>query len=407
MKPSLSHPNIATAQLIDLMHAGPGRVAAAPDAAIVDVEIVIPTYNEERALATSIYRLHSFLSAQGTLSWRIVIADNASTDCTPEIAYALADQLSGVKVVRLAAKGRGRALRTAWSQSRARVVAYMDVDLSTDLNALAPLVAPLLSGHSQVAIGTRLGYGARVTRGPQREFISRSYNRILRLALHAQFTDAQCGFKAVRADALAQLLPEVKDQEWFFDTELLVAAQRRGMRIHEVPVDWVDDPDSRVDILATAMADLRGVSRLIWDTSLARFMAVGVVSTAAYGVLFLLLAGVVGHVTANALTLAITAVGNTAANRRLSFGVRGREGLVRQHSAGLMVFLIALGLTAGAQRLLFAIDPHAARGLELAVLIIATLASTVCRYVALRTWVFADERHVVVAPRTGLRAVPE
>ncbi|MEA2145427.1 MAG: hypothetical protein QOG59_1014, partial [Solirubrobacteraceae bacterium] len=301
MKPSRHHPNTASAELIALMHRAHGLTPAGPDDAMVDVEVVIPTYNEERILAASIYRLHSFLRAEGTISWRIVIADNASTDCTPEIAYALADQLPGVKVVRLDAKGRGRALRAAWSQSRARVVAYMDVDLSTDLKALAPLVAPLLSGHSEVAIGTRLAHGARVTRGPKREFISRSYNRVLRFALRAQFTDAQCGFKAVRADALAQLLPEVEDQEWFFDTELLVAAQRRGMRIHEVPVDWVDDPDSRVDIVATAIADLRGVWRLALGSPLVRFMLVGIASTAAYAGLFLALAGPLGDTAASAL----------------------------------------------------------------------------------------------------------
>ncbi len=407
MKPSVHHPQAGTAQLLDEIHSAHTRMPPAPDLAVVDVEVVIPTYNEERVLADSIYRLHQFLSSQTALTWRIVIADNASTDRTPEIACALADELAPVTVRRLEAKGRGRALRTAWSQSRARVVAYMDVDLSTDLRAFAPLVASLLSGHSELAIGTRLGRGARVTRGPKREFISRSYNRILRLALHARFSDAQCGFKAVRADALAELLPVVKDQAWFFDTELLVAAQRRGMRIHEVAVDWVDDPDSRVDIVSTAAADLCGVARLIWDTSLARFMAVGVVSTAAYGLLFLLLAGVVGHVAANALALAITALGNTAANRRVSFGVRGREGLVRQHGAGLMVFLIALGLTAGAQRLLFAIDPRAGRGPELAVLIAATLASTVCRYVALRTWVFGRARRTTTAAQPTLRALPQ
>jgi glycosyl transferase family 2 len=143
------------------------------------------------------------------------------------------------------------------------VVAYMDVDLSTDLRALMPLVAPLLSGHSEVAIGSRLAHGAQVVRGPRREFISRSYNRILRATLRAHFSDAQCGFKAVRRDALDDLLDRVRDQEWFFDTELLMCAQRAGMRIHEVPVDWVDDPDSRVDIVRTALADLRGVARLM------------------------------------------------------------------------------------------------------------------------------------------------
>ena len=218
----------------------------------LDVEIVIPVYNEERALAVSIYRLHRFLDTHMPFSWRITIADNASTDITPEIARALADDLDRVRVLRVAQKGRGRALRAAWSASRAAVVAYMDVDLSTDLHALLPLLAPLLSGHSEVAIGSRLATGSRVTRGPKREFISRAYNHILRATLRARFTDAQCGFKAVRADVVHELLDAVRDESWFFDTELLIAAQRRGMRIHEVPVDWVDDPDSRVDIVSTA-----------------------------------------------------------------------------------------------------------------------------------------------------------
>src|SRR6476620_6478512 len=138
----------------------------------------------------------------------------------------------------------------------------MDVDLSTDLRALLPLVAPLLSGHSDLAIGTRLSRSARVVRGPKREVISRCYNLLLRTTLRTGFSDAQCGFKAIRADRARELLPEVEDTSWFFDTELLVLAERRGLRIHEVPVDWVDDPDSRVDILATAMADLRGIVRL-------------------------------------------------------------------------------------------------------------------------------------------------
>ena len=156
----------------------------------------------------------------------------------------------------------------------------MDVDLSTDLRALLPLVAPLLSGHSDVAIGTRLATGARVVRGPKRELISRSYNVILRTALRARFTDAQCGFKAVRREALPGLLSEIRDNGWFFDTELLVLAQRRGLRIHEVPVDWVDDPDSRVAIVRTAVDDLRGVARLMAAGPVARFMGIGVLSHA-------------------------------------------------------------------------------------------------------------------------------
>src|SRR3954467_390605 len=296
----------------------PGRHGVATPAG-PDVEIVVPVYNEAARLERSIRRLHRFLLDGFPFSWRIVIADNASTDATPEIARRLAETLPAVSHLRLEAKGRGRALRAAWSASPARVVAYMDVDLSTDLRALLPLVAPLLSGHSDLAIGTRLAASARVVRGPKRELISRGYNALLWAVLRARFSDAQCGFKAVRADALPALLPAVRDEGWFFDTELLVRAQRRGLRIHEVPVDWVDDPDSRVDIVATALADLRGVARLLVDGPVARFMAIGVVSTLAYALLFVVLHPLLGAGWANAIALAMTAVGNTAANRRLTF----------------------------------------------------------------------------------------
>ena len=268
------------------------------------VEIVVPVYNEERVLRRSIERLHIFVTDHFPFSWRIVIVDNASNDATPHVAARLARALPGVRSVRLEAKGRGRALRAAWLRSDAHVLCYMDADLSTDLRALLPLVAPLLSGHSDLAIGTRLGRGAHVVRGPKREFISRAYNRLLRTTLRAQFSDAQCGFKAGRAEVLRDLLPGVHDEGWFFDTELLVLAQRRGLRIHEVPVDWVDDADSRVDIVATAREDLRGIVRLLAQTEVARFMAVGLVSTLAYAALYLMLRGWLGPGTANAIALA-------------------------------------------------------------------------------------------------------
>ncbi len=250
-----------------------------------------------------------------------MIADNASVDATPEIARRLALTLPSVRHLRLEQKGRGRALRAAWSASPAKVVCYMDVDLSTDLRGLLPLVAPLMSGHSDLAIGTRLAHGSRVVRGPKREFISRSYNRILRTTLRARFSDAQCGFKAVRRDVLDGLLDDVRDEGWFFDTELLVLAQRRGLRTHEVPVDWVDDPDSRVDIVRTAITDLRGVARLLVAGPVARFMAIGVLCTLAYALLYVALHPLLGAAGANAAALALTAVGNTAANRRVTFGV--------------------------------------------------------------------------------------
>src|SRR5436189_1215705 len=259
---------------------------AGPRHAAPSVEVVVPVFNEQAALERSIRRLHRFLGAELPFSWRIVIADNASTDATPAIAEALARELPAVEVLRLDRKGRGLALREAWSRSDARVLCYMDVDLSTDLRALLPLVAPLLSGHSDVAIGTRLARSARVVRGVKREVVSRSYNRLLRTVLRARFSDAQCGFKAVNATAARRLLGEVRDDGWFFDTELLMLAQRTGLRIHEVPVDWVDDPDSRVDIVRTAIDDLRGVVRLAAAGPVVRFMGVGVLSTIAYPLLY-------------------------------------------------------------------------------------------------------------------------
>ena len=219
--------------------------------------------------------MHDYLSHIFPFRFRITIADNASTDGTWDVARRLTEELSSVHAIHLEQKGRGRALRAAWSASDADVVAYMDVDLSTDLDALLPLVAPLLSGHSDVAIGTRLDRSSRVRRGLKRELISRCYNRILHLTLRARFSDAQCGFKAVRADRIGELLPLIQDEGWFFDSELLVHAERAGLRIYEVPVDWVDDPDSRVDIVATALGDLRGVWRLMHSPLVPRPAGVG------------------------------------------------------------------------------------------------------------------------------------
>jgi glycosyltransferase involved in cell wall biosynthesis len=227
------------------------------------VEIVIPVRNEQRALASHVTRLVEYLDSGLPCAWQVTIADNGSTDGTWSVAQELAGAYPGsVRAVHLDQPGRGRALHTAWSASDAEIVGYMDVDLSTDLRALPALLAPLLADRGDVAIGTRLAPGAHVVRGVRREAISRAYNLLLRTVLRVGFSDAQCGFKALRADAARALLPLVADRSWFFDTELLVLAERSGLRITEVPVDWVDDTDSRVRIIATALADLRGIARL-------------------------------------------------------------------------------------------------------------------------------------------------
>jgi len=238
------------------------RARRPSDRLVPAVEIVIPVHNEQRTLARSVRALYRHLEQHAAFSFAITIADNASTDGTLAAARSLARELAAVSVLHLDRKGRGGALRAAWSRSDAEVVAYMDVDLSTDLAALTELLTPLLQGRGDIAIGSRLAPGAEVRRGLRRELISRAYNLLLRVALGVGFSDAQCGFKAVRREVLGPLLDRVQDDAWFFDTELLVLAQRSKLAIHEVPVRWVEDTDSRVAILATAWQDLRGIVRL-------------------------------------------------------------------------------------------------------------------------------------------------
>ena len=233
----------------------------------VDADIVIPIYNEEVQLADSVSSLCSFLDRHARdlarFSWNIVIADNASTDSSWQIAKSLCDWCPNhVRALHLARKGRGYALKQAWLSSRAAVVAYMDVDLSTDIGSTGSLILPLLQGGADIAFGSRLLPQSQVTRSPKREFISRTYNLMLRSYLAVSFHDAQCGFKAITAQAAHALLPQVKDDEWFFDTELLVRAQQAGMTMLELPVRWVEDAGSTVDIPDTVKKDLEGMHRV-------------------------------------------------------------------------------------------------------------------------------------------------
>ena len=377
-------------------------IAAASAGPVLD--LVIPVYNEAAVLERSVVTLRDYLLAQFPFTWRITIADNASTDTTWLLAQSLSATLTGVTAIHLDQKGRGRALKAAWLASDARVVAYMDVDLSTDLDALLPLVAPILSGHSELAIGSRLAPGASVARGPGREFVSRCYNTILRAVFAARFRDAQCGFKAVRADVARALVPTVEDDTWFFDTELLLLAEHNGLRIHEVPVTWIDDPDSRVNVKQTAADDLKGVARVarrfwrgegdvsfepgarrkVTDDFGRRFVTfgiIGAISTIISLTVFIALRGPLGPVSANVVAVSSTALANTWGHRRYTVG-RGGPAHRLGHYIGATTIVLA-GLVVSSAALV------AAGGWLVAQLVALALAwtlTTLARFTLLRRW---------------------
>ena len=225
------------------------------------VAVVIPVYNEEKALPDSIAKLHEFLSQNLKHQWHIVIADNASKDKTWEIAQSLAQKYPDVMPIHIDEKGRGRALRKVWLESKADIVSYMDVDLSTGLEAFPKLVQAIIDG-SDIAIGSRLKHGAKTTRGLKREFTSRCYNLLVRIMFFTTLSDAQCGFKALSRDCAQKIVPLIQNNEWFFDTELLLLSIKNGHKIKEIPVTWVDDPGTTVHIRKTAIEDLKGLARI-------------------------------------------------------------------------------------------------------------------------------------------------
>ena len=392
----------------------------------VDVEIVVPVFNEAPHLAARITELRRFLDASFPFRALVTVVDNASTDDTFSVAAALAESTPGVAAISLPRKGRGYALRSAWSTSCAPVVAYMDVDLSTSLSALLPLVAPLLSGQSDVTIGTRLAPGAHVVRGPKRELISRAYNLLLKLLLRGRFSDAQCGFKALRREAALRLLPLVQDDEWFFDTELLVAAERLGLRIGEVPVDWVDDPDSRVQIFRTALQDLRGVWRIshgqarrlahrdapgsaipprspsdqVAAEQLLRFAGVGAISTLGYLFLFIAWRPLAGNLGANTLALAICTLFNTAVHKELARSMHGVAHRGRYAAVATGLFGISLAVTTLALLAAHALSPSSLP-LALVAVTAANAAAAVLRFAILRAWIF---RPVALSPTPASEA---
>lgn len=391
---------------------------AEPRPARVDpcVDIAIPVLNEERALAGCVRTLHAFLTESFPLTWRITIVDNGSTDATWAVATGLAAGLDGVHARRLGVRGKGAAVKAAWRDSPAEIVAYMDVDLSTGLGALLPLIAPLISGHSELAIGSRLASGSRTARCLKRETVSRGYNLLLRLGLGVGFSDAACGFKAARRDIVRPLLDRVHDDGWFFDTELLLLAEHNGLRVHEVPVDWIEDVDSRVRLAGTAAHNVRGIVRTTLAissgraavplpprpalapahpemalarprsaalTRLATFALIGAVSTVTHATLYALLRSAWSPMCSNLAALVICGLANTEANRRWTFRRPGAD-RSRMHLRAGALFLLNYLITSAA---VVAAPGHDRLG-ETAALLATAGLMTALRFAALDRWVF-------------------
>ncbi|TMR93419.1 glycosyltransferase [Nonomuraea basaltis] len=387
-------------------------------ARLASLDIVIPVLNEERALPGCVRTLAGFLDGF-PLPWRITIVDNGSTDATWLVATALAREFDRVLARRIDVRGRGAALRAAWRDSPADIVAYMDVDLSTDLDALFPLVAAVASGHSEIAVGTRLAHSARTRRSLRREVVSRAYNALLRYGFGAGFSDAQCGFKAARTDVVRPLMDKIEDNSWFFDTELLLLAEHNGLRVHEVPVDWIEDVDSRVRVVRTAIDDLKGLARVAWSMSTGRarvevarpeptprhpdavvarpravtlakfisFAAIGALSVILYALFYLPLREFWSPATANLGALVLAGIINTEANRRWTFG-RVRRTTMHFRAAALFTANYAVTTMA-----VLAVPPAAGRLAEVGAVVATYCLLITIRFSALDRWVFSRARN--------------
>lgn len=396
-----------------LPRTAPGRLAT--------VDIVIPVLDEERALPGCIETLCAFLEEGFPFDWSITIADNGSTDGTWQCAVEAARRHDRVQARRVPVRGRGAAVKSVWAASRADIVAYMDVDLSTGLDALLPLIAPLATGHCELSIGTRLGRGARIRRSVRRELVSRTYNGIVRNVLGLHATDTSAGFKAARTDAVRPLLASVEDDHWFFDTELLLLAEYNGLRVHEVPVDWVEDLDTRVRVTRTALANLAGLVRMGRSIAAGRarvpvphvpglramhpdavlppnrsatlgrvlgFVVVGVLSTALFALLYLVLRLWLDPAVANLGALLLVGVVNTEGNRRWTFNREGGPRLAL-HLRAAVVFGVSYLVATGTVGLLGRIAPEAGPAVEASVLVTTYAVLTLVRYLVLSRWVFA------------------
>lgn len=249
------------------MSTGKNIQELSPPKEVSSVLVVLPVYNEERALRKSVQTLTTFLQDYDNYKWKIVIADNNSQDSTGDIGRLIASENSIVQYLYIPRKGRGIALRSAWQQTDYDFVSYMDIDLSTGLDALIRAV-DLLNEGVDIVVGNRLDKNSIIKRSLKREFVSRSYNIIIKMAIGTHFHDAHCGFKTGRREVVQKILPYIEDNEWFFDSEFLFYGEKLGYRIVEIPVTWTEDMNTKAKIFKDAYDDLRGLYRLRFHNKL-------------------------------------------------------------------------------------------------------------------------------------------
>ncbi len=228
--------------------------------------IAIPVYNEESILAENAIKLYDFLKKNIFDDWQIIIADNNSIDQTGKIGQDLEKSLGGIKYLHIPQKGKGRAIRAAWESVNSDIYVFMDADLATDLSTLPDLISAIGRENYDLAAGARFHKDSKVKRSLLRKFISRAYRFILRLALRSKIKDAPCGFKAVNYKVIKNILPQIKNNEWFFDTEMIVLAEKQNYRVKEIPVIWTEHKKigrrSRVSFLKVSLGYLKEIWRL-------------------------------------------------------------------------------------------------------------------------------------------------
>lgn len=230
------------------------------------VTIVIPVYNEEEIIAGTLDTLLSFLKrTEFPYPYRITVVDNASTDRTARMVTEFAAYNPETTLLKLAEKGKGRAVRAGWAQEKGGILAFMDADLSSDIGAFKALVDAIANGSADLSIGNRLGKNSKIVSTKKfRKIVSRIYNALVRAFLWTGIDDHQCGFKALSFETFTMLAPKLTETEFFLDTELIALVRKQGLSIHQEDIVWIDSATSKVSLFSDSLKMFLSVVRLSW-----------------------------------------------------------------------------------------------------------------------------------------------